>query len=189
MLLPLIAKSLDQLMGAKFFTKLDVRDTYHLVRIHEGDEWKTTFRTHYRHFKYTVLPIGLTNVPATFQRLINKTLAKLLDIYYVAYLDDILIYSSNPSQHVEHVRLVLERLRSAGLFANTDKCDFHLSEVEFLGYLVSSSGIFTRRRCRAHEILRRQSCSTPCRLYSGPGSPPRESTSVSSHPCRDHPHL
>ena len=64
--MPLIAKSLDQLVGAKFFTKLDVRDVYHLVRIREGDEWKTMFHTHYGHFEYTVLPIGLTNAPATF---------------------------------------------------------------------------------------------------------------------------
>ena len=105
--LPLIAESLDQLVGVKFFTKLDVRETYYLICIHEGDKWKTTFCTHYGHFEYTILPIRLMNVSAMFQRLINKTLAKLLDIYYVAYLDNILVYSKTFKEHQLHVKQVL----------------------------------------------------------------------------------
>ena len=140
--LPLIDKSLDQLGRAKRFTQLDLMNAYHRMRICEGDEWKTAFRTRYGHFEYQVMPFGLSNAPATFQGYVNKILAEKLDIFVVVYLDDILIYTEDPGQpHVEAVRWVLDQLRKHSLFANLKKCRFHQDEVRFLGYVVSSKGI------------------------------------------------
>ena len=89
---------------AKRFTQLDLTSAYHRMRIREGDEWKTAFRTRYGHFKYQVMPFGLSNAPASFQSYINKILAEKLDIFVIVYLDDILIYTEDESQgHVEAV--------------------------------------------------------------------------------------
>ena len=91
-LLPLIGKLLDRLGRARRFIQLDLTSAYHRMRISEGDEWKTVFRTWYGHFEYQVMPFGLINVPASFQGYINKILTEKLDIFVIVYLDDILIY-------------------------------------------------------------------------------------------------
>src|SRR6202048_2981912 len=88
-----------------------------------------------------VMPMGLTNAPATFQAYINKALSGLVDSICVVYLDDILIYSDSRENHVRHVREILERLRRFGLYANADKCSFFKSEVDFLGFIVGREGI------------------------------------------------
>ena len=139
--LPLISETLDRLYGAKCFTKLDLKDAYHRLRIKKGDEWKTAFRTRYGHFEYLVMPFGLTNAPATFQAYINKSLAGLLDHFCVVYLDDILIYSNSREEHFEHVCQVLKRLRQYQLYANPKKCEFFTTKVEFLGFVVSVNGV------------------------------------------------
>ena len=140
--LPLIGESLDRLGRAKRFTQLDLTSAYHRMRIREGDEWKTAFRTRYGHFEYQVMPFGLTNAPASFQGYINKILAEKLDIFVIVYLDDILIYTDDDGDgHVLAVRWVLEQLRKFSLFANLKKCRFHQEEVWFLGYVVYSKGI------------------------------------------------
>jgi hypothetical protein len=102
--LPLINKTLDRLIGARIFTKLNLKDAYHRIRIREGHEWKTAFRTRYGHFEYLVMPFGLANAPATFQAYINTSLAGILDDFIIVYLDNILIYSKDPAQHQDHVR-------------------------------------------------------------------------------------
>ncbi len=139
--LPNMLALLERFNGAKIFTKLDLRNAYHLVRIKEGDEWKTAFRTPCGHFEYLVMPFGLTNAPAVFQELINDTLREFLDVFVVVYLDDILIYSKNLPEHQQHVSQVLQRLREARLFAKAEKCEFHQSNVTFLGHVVSADGI------------------------------------------------
>ena len=140
--LPLIGESLDRLGRAKRFTQLDLTSAYHRMRIREGDEWKTAFRTRYGHFEYQVMPFGLTNAPASFQGYINKILAEKLDIFVIVYLDDILIYTNDDrDRHVSAVWWVLEQLRKFSLFANLKKCWFHQEEVQFLGEVVSSKGI------------------------------------------------
>jgi hypothetical protein len=144
--LPLISETLDRLVGAAYYTKLDLRDAYHRVRIKKGDEWKTAFRTRYGHFEYLVMPFGLANAPATFQAYINQALQGHLDTICVVYLDDILIYSASYDQHIADVRMVLERLRKWQLYANLSKCEFLTQEVEFLGYIVGTAGISMDQR-------------------------------------------
>jgi hypothetical protein len=139
--LPLINETMDRLVGAKIFTKLDLKDAYHRLRIKKGDEWKTAFRTRYGHFEYLVMPFGLANAPATFQAYINQALQGHLDTICVVYLDDILIYSQDLETHREHVYAVLERLRKFGLYANPKKCQFCTDRVEFLGFIVGVDGI------------------------------------------------
>ena len=112
------------------------------MRICEGDEWKTAFKTQYGHFEYQVMLFGLSNAPAIFQGYVNKILAEKLDIFVIVYLDDILIYTKDPGQpYVEAIRWVLDQLRKYSLFTNLKKCWFHQDEVRFLGYVVLSKGI------------------------------------------------
>jgi len=106
--LPLISDLLDSSCKAHIYTKIDLRHVYHLVRIAEGDKWKTTFRTRYEAFEWSVMPFGLTNAPAAFQRFMNNVFSNLLDMCIVVYLDDILIYSDNITQHRSHVKEVLK---------------------------------------------------------------------------------
>jgi hypothetical protein len=139
--LPKISELQDRLAKAKIFTKLDLRAAYNLIRMKKGEEWKTAFRTRYGHYEYQVMPMGLSNAPATCQALVNNTLREYLDIFVVAYLDDILIYSVKPEDHVEHVRKVLRALDQAHLKLKPEKCEFHRDEVEFLGFMVGSQGM------------------------------------------------
>jgi hypothetical protein len=139
--LPLIQETLTRLSKAKWFTKLDLRGAYNLVRIAEGEEWKTAFRTRYGHFEYNVMPFGLTNAPASFQHFINDTLRDFLDVFCTAYLDDILIYSDSLAEHQIHVRQVLKKLQQAGLYLKPEKCEFHVQEVKYLGLIITTKGI------------------------------------------------
>ena len=138
--LPLVSDLLDSPGKARIYTKIDLH-AYHLVRIGEGDEWKTTFHTRYGSFEWLVMPFSLTNAPATFQRFMNDVFSDMLDVNIVVYLDNILIYSDNPEEHCKHVREVLHRLRANGLFAKPEKCEFSRSFVEYLGYILSSDGL------------------------------------------------
>src|SRR5258705_3074354 len=139
--LPLITDLLDSSGKARIYTKIDLQHAYHLVHIAEGDEWKTAFRTRYGSFEWQVMPFGLTNSPAAFQRFMNDIFADMLDVCVIVYLDDILIYSDNIEQHREHVREVLRRLCHNGLFAGINKCTFHADSVEYLGYILSPTGL------------------------------------------------
>ena len=139
--LPLISELLDRLNGSVIFSKIDLRNAYHQIRIREGDEWKTAFRTRYGHFEYLIVPFGLTNAPATFQAYINNALRGLVDDFCVVYLDDILIFSKSKEEHYEHLELVIERLRQAELYANPKKCDFLKPEIDFLGFIVNKDGL------------------------------------------------
>jgi transposase InsO family protein len=139
--LPRIDELMDQLHGATTFSKLDLQSGYWQIRIAEQDVPKTAFRTRYGHFEWKVMPFGLTNAPATFQHLMNKILQLYLDKFVVVYLDDILIFSKTPEEHLEHVAKVLEVLRDNQLYVGLDKCAFGLSEIDFLGHVVSADGI------------------------------------------------
>ena len=103
--LPLMSSAFEQLQQAKIFTKLDLRNAYHLVRIREGDEWKTGFNTPSGHYEHLVMPFGLTNAPAVFQALINDVLREFLNQFVFVYLDDILTFSPDQDSHIGHVLL------------------------------------------------------------------------------------
>ncbi|KAK3566079.1 hypothetical protein QTP86_025539 [Hemibagrus guttatus] len=137
--LPLVSAALEQLRGAQVFTKLDLHSAYNMVRIREGDEWKTAFHTTHGHYEYYVMPFGLTNAPAVFQALINEVFRDLLGRGVIAYIDDILVYSMK--EHVIHVREVLTRLQQHHLYVKLEKCEFHRSVVTFLGYMISHQGV------------------------------------------------
>ncbi|KAK3570234.1 hypothetical protein QTP86_017146 [Hemibagrus guttatus] len=140
-LLPLVPAALEQLRGARVFTKLDLRSAYNLVRIREGDEWKTAFHMTHGHYKYCVMPFGLTNAPAVFQALINEVFRDLLGRGVIAYIDDILVYSTSMEKHVRQVREVLARLQQHYLYVKLEKCEFHRPMVTFLGYMISHQGV------------------------------------------------
>ena len=139
--LPLIRETLDRLSHARYFTKLDIIAAFNRLRMKEGEEWKTAFRTRYGLFEYLVMPFGLHGAPAFFQHYINDILREYLDIFCTAYIDDILIYSNTLGEHKGHVRKVLSALRSAGLQVEITKCEFHVEEVLYLGMIVGRYGI------------------------------------------------
>ncbi|KAK3524777.1 hypothetical protein QTP86_004222 [Hemibagrus guttatus] len=141
--LPLVPAALEQLRGAKFFTKLDLRSAYNLVRIREGDEWKTRFHTTHGHYEYLVMYFGLTNALAVFQSLINGVFQGILGKWVIAYIDDILVYSTSLEEHVHHVREVLSRLQRHRLFVKPEKYEFHQTTMSFLGYVITRQGVIS----------------------------------------------
>lgn len=167
--LPLVGESLDRLGRAKQYTQLDLTAAYNRIRIKEGDEWKSAFRTRYGHFEYCVMPFGLSNAPASFQSYINKALAPKLDIFCIVYLDDILIYTEERGKvHEDAVRWVLEQLRKHGLYCNLQKCRFSTEEVEFLGYVISPKGVYMKKdRIHAVQNWPRPRCIRDVQVFIG----------------------
>jgi hypothetical protein len=139
--LPRIEELMDRLVGAKYFTKIDLYSGYHQIRIKEEDIPKTAFRTRYGHYEFCVLPFGLTNAPATFMTLMNNIFQPYLDKFVVVYLDDILIYSKTKEQHLQHVRTILNTLREHQLYAKVTKCELIKQCVEYTGHFISEQEI------------------------------------------------
>ena len=132
---------MDQVARAQYFSKINLKDAYYRLRIKAGDKWKTAFQTRYGHYEFMVVPIGLTNSPATFQAYINHALRGLVDDFCIVYLDDILVFSKTQEEHEDHLQRVCERLRGAELYAKPSKCQFFQKEIEFLGFIVGTQGI------------------------------------------------
>ncbi|GKC79016.1 putative reverse transcriptase domain-containing protein, partial [Tanacetum coccineum] len=124
--LPRIDDLFDQLQGAKFFSKIDLRSGYHQLRVKEQDVSKTAFRTRYGHYEFLVMPFGLTNAPAVFMDLMNRVFHEYLDKFVIVFIDDILVYSKMRDGHEDHLCIVLEILRQKKLYAKFSKCDFWL---------------------------------------------------------------
>ncbi|KAF8674998.1 hypothetical protein RHS04_06772 [Rhizoctonia solani] len=139
-LLPRQDNLMAKLQNAKLFTKLDLRWGYNNIRIKEGDEWKTAFRTKYGLFEYLVMPFGLTNAPAAFQHFMNDLFRDLIDVTMIIYLDNILIFSGKPEEHPIHMREVLSRLMTNQLFCKLLKRHFHVTTVDYLGIVISPAG-------------------------------------------------
>ena len=139
--LPRIDDLFDQLRGSTFFSKIDLRSGYHQLRVKDADVPKTAFRTRYGHYEFLVMPFGLTNAPAVFMDLMNRVFRPYLDQFVIVFIDDILIYSSTQEEHEQHLRIILQTLREHKLYAKFSKCEFWLTEVKFLGHVISKEGI------------------------------------------------
>ena len=140
--LPNIEEMKNRLTGANWFTKIDLRDAFHGIRMAEGEEWKTAFRTRFGLYEFMVMPFGLTNAPATYQEVINETLRDILDIIVIAYVDDLLVFTTGTkAQHAKDVDAVFERLDKVNCRTAPEKCQFFKKEVTFLGFVVSVNGI------------------------------------------------
>jgi len=139
--LPRIDDLLDVLHGKKVFSSLDLQSGYWQIALRPEDMTKTAFNTHFGHFEYKVMCFGLANAPATFQSLMNDIFKDYLGKFVVVYLDDILIFSESPEEHLVHLELVLKKLRSHKLYAQLPKCDFGLSELKFVGHVIGDFGV------------------------------------------------
>jgi hypothetical protein len=126
--------------GARVFSKIDLRSGYHQMKIRPSDIPKTDSSIRYGLFEFTVVPFGLTNAPAYFMNLMNKVFMEYLDRFVVVFIDNILIYSRSESDHEEHLRLVLQKLRDNQLYAKFSKCEFWIDKVPFLGHIISNGG-------------------------------------------------
>ena len=131
----------DQLRGARVYSKIDLRTGYHQLRDRGKDIPKIAFRTCYGHFEFTVMPFGLTNSLAAFMNLMHRVFQPYLDQFVVVFVDDILIYSQSEWEHEYHLRIVLQLLRDHQLYAKFSKCEFWLTQVIFLGHVMSASGV------------------------------------------------
>ncbi|KAH9253863.1 hypothetical protein BASA81_008174 [Batrachochytrium salamandrivorans] len=155
--IPLISELLRTLSTGKIFTTLDLRGAYNLLRIKEGDESKTSFITKYGQFEFLVMPFGLANAPAQFQRMMNSLFRDVIGKHVLVYLDDIVIYSDNMSDHIAQVQNVLRVLQDNGLYCKAEKCHFYKSEIKYLGYIISADGL----RMDPSKISAVQSWPTP----------------------------
>nr|GEU80743.1 hypothetical protein [Tanacetum cinerariifolium] len=139
--LPRINELFDQLQGSSVYSKIDLRLGYHQLRVKDEDILKSAFRTRYGHYEFQVMSFGLTNAPAVFMDLMNRVCKPYLDKFIIVFIDDILIYSRNKEEHVNHLRIILELLRKEKLYAKFSKCDFWIRTVQFLGHLIDSQGL------------------------------------------------
>jgi hypothetical protein len=139
--LPLIDETINRLSNAKIYTKLDLKDAYYRIRIKTNNKWKTAFRTRYGHFKYIIMPFGFTNALTTFQIYVNEALTGLLDIICITFLNNICIYSDSIEKYEKHVRQILDKFRTYGLYYKLSKCEFSVKKITFFKYIIKIAGV------------------------------------------------
>jgi hypothetical protein len=136
--LPHIKEMQARLQGATIFSKLDLREGFHNILVHPEDTHKTAFRTRFGHFEFQVVPFGLCNAPATFMRMMNQLFGHLYDECIIAYMDDILIYSSDEQSHFKHLEAVFQILAANDLTIKLSKCEFAITETLFCGTVITT---------------------------------------------------
>ena len=136
-----IEELLDELKGARYFAKIDLKAGYHRIRMKLEDIHKTAFRTHQGHYEYVAMPFGLSNALATFQCAMNSTLQPFLRKFVLVFFDDILIYRASWEDHLQHLRTVLATLVQHEFTANLKRCNFGQQEIEYLGHIISTKGL------------------------------------------------
>ncbi|KAF9758249.1 Retrovirus-related Pol polyprotein from transposon [Nosema granulosis] len=139
--MPRVDDILDEMHGAKYFTKLDALSGYHQVKMHKDDIGKTAFACKEGLFEFTRMPFGLINAPATFQREMNRILKPFIGKFVTVYMDDIVIYSKTKDEHTRHVKEVLKVLEEVGLILNKKKCEFGKTEIKVLGHVIDADGV------------------------------------------------
>jgi hypothetical protein len=141
--MPIVDELLDELSGAGWFTKLDLRSGYHQIRMVEEDQMKTAFQTHQGLYEFTVMPFGLTNAPATFQSLMNSIFSAQLRKFVLVFVDDILVYIPTLTDHISHLQTVRTILSQHKLVVKKSKCTFAQQELEYLGHIIGANGVST----------------------------------------------
>jgi hypothetical protein len=163
--LPRIEDLFDQMRGDRVFSKIDLRSGYHQIKIRPSDISKMAFSTRYGLYDFTVMLFGLTNAPAYFMNLMNKVFMEYLDRFVVVFINDILVYSKNDSDHEEHLWMVLKKLQDNQLYAKYSKCEFWIDEVPFLGHIISNGGILVDT-AKVREIVAWKIPSTVTEIQS-----------------------
>lgn len=143
--IPIIEELLDELHGSSYSFKIDLKSGYHQIWVHPTDVYKTDFKTHFGHFEYLVMPFGLTSAPSTFQSLMNHLFKPMLRKGALVFFDDIFIYSPTWEEHITHLKMALQILQDNSLHANMKKCSFGVTEIHYLGHIISAEGVHTER--------------------------------------------
>lgn len=166
--IPTIDDMLDDLGGATYFTKLDLRAGYHQIRLAEGDIHKMAFRTNHDQYEYLVMPFGLCNAPSTFQRAVNCIFQSQLRKYVLVFFNDILIYSKTWEDHLRHLREIMSILSQHHFHIKPSKCAFGEMEVEYLGHIISAQGMrVDQTKIEAMKALPRPKNITELRGFLG----------------------
>jgi len=166
--IPLMTELRDQVCDAQIFTKLYLKDGFHLIRVRNGDKWKTPLRTWYGYYEYRVMPFGLVNPQATFQTMMHESPQEFLDQGVLVYIDDILIYSKTIEEHIILVRKVLQKLSEYQMAISLEKRVFHVKKVDFLGYVVATDGVtMNEKKVESIKAWRAPASVTDVQIFIG----------------------